>query len=72
MSYKEECQPMLYRDTLHEAVLLTSSKEAAEDIKDGRNEQIRSQFLEFMNQDNERKDYPHINTSKTVINCDKL
>ena len=58
INYRGECQPMHHRDTLQEAVLLTL--EAAEDIKDGRNEQIRSQFLEFMNQDNERKDYPHI------------
>ena len=41
MRYKEECQAVPHWDTLHEAVLLTSSKEAAEDIKDVRNEQIR-------------------------------
>ena len=41
-----------------EAVLQNPSK--MEDIKDGRNEQIKSQFLEFMNQVNKRKDYPQI------------
>ena len=58
--YKGECQPRHYWDHLHEAVLQNPSKVAAKDIKDGSNEQIKSQFLEFMNQVNKRKDNPQI------------
>ena len=58
--YKGECQPRHNWDTLHEAVLLNPSNVAANDIKDGNNEQIKSQFLEFMDQVNKRKDYPQI------------
>ena len=58
--YNRECQPRHHWDRLHEAVLKNPSKEAAKGIKDGSNDQIKSQFLEFMNQVNKRKDNPQI------------
>ena len=57
--YNGECQPH-HGASLHEAVLKNPSKEAAEGIKDGSNEQLKSQFLEFMNQVNKRQDNPQI------------
>ena len=54
--YKGECQPSDYKCSLFEAVLKNPSREAAEDIKDGNNEQIKSKFLEFTKKMNKTED----------------
>ena len=54
--YKGECQPRDYKCSLYEAVLNNPSKEAAKDIKDGNNEQIKRKFLEFTKKINEREE----------------
>ena len=54
--YKGECQPSDYKCSLYEAVLKNPSREAAEDIKDGSNEQIKTKFLQFTKKMNKRED----------------
>ena len=54
--YKGECQPGDNKCSLYEAVLKNPSREAAEDIKDGSNEQIKTIFLQFTKKMNKRED----------------
>ena len=60
LGYEGESQLQHSRGPLYEAVLLDPSSISAEDIKDGSNQQVRNQFMQFMKQMNRKCQFPKI------------